>query len=351
MTERFKLPVKVGASGDNTLNVTTVQFGDGYKSKMANGINSQTAEWSVSMTGDTDKIKPFTDFIKRHEGIAPFYWTPPLEEEGLFTVEGWKTDTLGAGIYTVSAIFQSTSMAGNQSDGATDGGTVMIDDNSTVKDKTWSSAKIQQAINDATGGNATASTVKTVNNNQPDTKGNITLTYTDVGAEKSGAAAAAIAALKKEDDPFQIYAKKTAIPDIAPISDKVDTLSKAVTEIDADVTNLQDSLAETNDYVKEVHAENDAQSLQIASLADGISNLSAQSVKSINNNKPDQAGNVVLINDKEAGDNTAFSGTKVNALIKSAVDAIEKPPTITVTTTIPTDSQGKNGDIWLVYGE
>lgn len=117
MPETFDMCVKVGASGDTSQSVTTVQFGDGYKQKSSIGINNESSTWSISMTGTKKELQPFVDFLKRHKGAISFYWTPPFEDKSLFTAEGWKSTTHGAGLFTITTEFEQVFFAGVDDDG------------------------------------------------------------------------------------------------------------------------------------------------------------------------------------------------------------------------------------------
>lgn len=326
MTETFNLPLKVGASGSEKLGVNKVQFGDGYESRASNGLNNQTSEWSVSITGDNEKLIPYIEFLANHGGVRSFCWTPPSGEKGLFTAEEWKTDTLGAGIYTLSTTFTRVHSAGPIETRAIEiieGGGALIDDTKPSLASTYSSSKTEEVIKATTDtaidalkkeenpftqyakqkdldsvkttANAAATQaelkktndkvaslekvkpVLTVNGTAPDEKGNISITVSSDATEQINTA---IDALKREDDPFTQYAKQTDL----------DNVKKT-----ADAAATQTELKKTNDKVADLE--------------------NVKPVLTVNGTAPDEKGNIKVaseINDTATAKNSTWSSQQIS---------------------------------------
>lgn len=293
MAETFNMPVKVGASGEVTQNVTTVQYGDGYKTKVANGMNGETSKWTVSKTGTKEDLQPFIDFLSRHKGAISFYWTPPLESKGLFTAEGWKSATHGAGVYTLTTTFERVYSAGS------------VD------------------ITEPPG-----LPIYKINGRTPDNGGNLSLTAANVNADTAGTSAKAIEALKKEDNPFQQYALKGDIPSLEETNSKIATINKNIAEIDTDVTNLQEQLTDTNEFAQQTYNELETLAGNVHSLNDEVAeNKQAigKMVKTVNNQSPDEKGNIALelgvkIDDKKSSTSSVYSSSKVEEIAKTKAE-------------------------------
>lgn len=83
--ETFDFPVLVGASGEVRQAVLENRFGDGYVQRIGVGLNNQSQQWSVSVTGTFGRrndIAPVRAFLDRHQGWRSFLWTPPAASRG-----------------------------------------------------------------------------------------------------------------------------------------------------------------------------------------------------------------------------------------------------------------------------
>ncbi|WP_421547947.1 phage tail protein [Pseudomonas sp. QD4] len=104
--ETFTWVPKVEPVGSVEFRLKSAQFGDGYRQVAQDGINNKTQSWPLTFVGDDKKIKPIIDFIDSHQGAMPFYWTPPLGEQGLYRCQTYQPSPLGAGVYSLSATFE-----------------------------------------------------------------------------------------------------------------------------------------------------------------------------------------------------------------------------------------------------
>jgi phage-related protein len=106
--QTFTWSVENGATGDITHRVRSVQFGDGYSQKAADGLNSKSQSWPISHTGPQEQVRAIVDFLDLHRGAKAFLWTPPLGELGLFTCASYRTACRGGEVYTLTATFEQT---------------------------------------------------------------------------------------------------------------------------------------------------------------------------------------------------------------------------------------------------
>ena len=323
MPEVFNLPVKVGASGDDSLNVTTVQFGDGYKSKMPNGINGQTSEWSVSMTGDTEKIKGFTDFIKRHNGAKSFYWKPPLEEQRLFTVEKWKTDTLGAGLFTVSATFESAFSAGDIEDrtvNIVEGGAI-IDDKKPSTGTVYSGAHTDKQIKTA------VDNLKT----DQDFIGKFA-SADEFNQVKTSAEEAAKSAKAAEETAKKVSSAADSSNTAAKNSEQAAQSSQtAVNTASNYAFSANDAALDAAKSAEEANQTAQEASNNLNEVTEQLKNLKL--VLSVNENEPDEHGNVTLaidtgseINDNVTAKDSTWSSKQISDEMGEAVKPYQGLP-------------------------
>ncbi|MEE4148372.1 phage tail protein [Pseudomonas viridiflava] len=111
MAETFGFDVQVGASGDVSQRTWSNDFGDGYSQSGGVGINNRSEEWDVTVTGRYgagQKLQQVREFLDRHEGYKSFLWTPPGGVQGRYLSKGYKPNTLGGGLHSISAHFKQT---------------------------------------------------------------------------------------------------------------------------------------------------------------------------------------------------------------------------------------------------
>lgn len=103
-----------GLSDTPEVKIIKAQFGDGYTSSTADGINHMRrvveATWDVVTTEDRDEI---LGFFEERAGHQPFYYAFPYDKApSKWTVEQWSTTALSGGFHRVTATFrQSFTMA------------------------------------------------------------------------------------------------------------------------------------------------------------------------------------------------------------------------------------------------
>lgn len=84
--ETFTWHPRIEMEEEPTFNVTSIQFGDGYKQEFAQGINNVSFSYSAEFLGRPADMELIIQFILRHQGYKPFKWTPPGKTEEMFFV-------------------------------------------------------------------------------------------------------------------------------------------------------------------------------------------------------------------------------------------------------------------------
>jgi phage-related protein len=105
-TETFTWVPKVEPVGNVEFRLKSAKFGDGYQQVAADGINNKSQSWPLTFVGDEARIKTIAQFLDRHAGATPFYWTAPLGEQALYRCKGYQPTPMGAGLYTLAATFE-----------------------------------------------------------------------------------------------------------------------------------------------------------------------------------------------------------------------------------------------------
>ena len=98
-----------GAQKRSQPNVRTVQFGDGYQTRLTYGINQNPKEWQLEFRNltetDADTIETFLD--ARADDNAAFDFTPPGESAGAkFVCETWSKSIPYVNRATIQATFR-----------------------------------------------------------------------------------------------------------------------------------------------------------------------------------------------------------------------------------------------------
>ena len=76
--------------------VRSVKFGDGYEQRIADGINNQLREYSLSFSGDEADIREIDKFLTEHGAVKAFSWTPQdTWQTGTFKCEEWSITVNG----------------------------------------------------------------------------------------------------------------------------------------------------------------------------------------------------------------------------------------------------------------
>ena len=98
-----------GAQKRSQPNVRTVQFGDGYQTRLTYGLNQNPKEWQLEFRNltetDADTIETFLD--ARAADNAAFEWSPPDETDTYkWICPEWSKQMTSAGLNELTATFQ-----------------------------------------------------------------------------------------------------------------------------------------------------------------------------------------------------------------------------------------------------
>lgn len=110
--ETFSYPARINPTGDHSFRVREVQFGDGYKQSVGDGLNAELQNWPVTFVGNWQRIAEIRNFFKRHAGYKAFKWTTPNFELGLYNCKTFQVTALGKNsrgesMYQLAATFET----------------------------------------------------------------------------------------------------------------------------------------------------------------------------------------------------------------------------------------------------
>jgi phage-related protein len=89
--------------------VLTAPFGDQYEQRTGDGIAATDGEvwrlsWGTLSQAEADEI---WDFLRPLEGVTPFYWTPPDEDEAkLYVASDLRRSYLVGSLFELSCTFK-----------------------------------------------------------------------------------------------------------------------------------------------------------------------------------------------------------------------------------------------------
>ena len=88
--------------------VRSIQFGDGYEQRQADGINTQPQRWNLTFANrsNTDTIA-ITGFLSARGAVEAFDWTPPDSTASIKVIcREWQKTMNRFNINTVTASFE-----------------------------------------------------------------------------------------------------------------------------------------------------------------------------------------------------------------------------------------------------
>lgn len=109
MAETFTYVPSMSSVRHRAPRIKQTKFGNGYRQVYGDGINYNLETWDMVFTVNSDSDKTAIDnFFNTHGGYTYFDWTNP--ETGAtqkqYTCPSWSITSLGAGNYTISAVFE-----------------------------------------------------------------------------------------------------------------------------------------------------------------------------------------------------------------------------------------------------
>lgn len=96
------------AEGETTARVREIGFGDGYKQRARDGINTMPTSWQLSFSNrESSEIDDIVAFLELHGGAEYFYWTPPRGALVLkYICKTWRRSAVAGNIDSLSATFE-----------------------------------------------------------------------------------------------------------------------------------------------------------------------------------------------------------------------------------------------------
>ena len=87
--------------------VRLAAFGDGYSQRVADGINTQPEEWSLTFSARTTSERDtILAFLEARNGWESFDWTSPAGTTGKFICPEWTYTPANTATHTITAKFQ-----------------------------------------------------------------------------------------------------------------------------------------------------------------------------------------------------------------------------------------------------
>lgn len=103
--EEFTWCPSIEADVSVSQSVFSVQFGDGYKQAVGNGINNKSQSWGLTFRGRSEEIEMIAAFIDRHGGYLPFLWTPKDSTQLVWDCAGYNKTINTKDVSTLTCVF------------------------------------------------------------------------------------------------------------------------------------------------------------------------------------------------------------------------------------------------------
>lgn len=104
----FTWDADFGATASREQRIKSVNFGDGYEQRQADGINPLRETWSLNFTNrDIAEIDAIEDFLLARGGVENFDWTPPRASAAAkYVCKSWQR-TAAIGVFdSLTATFE-----------------------------------------------------------------------------------------------------------------------------------------------------------------------------------------------------------------------------------------------------
>ena len=87
--------------------VRTVQFGDGYEQRVADGVNISPQSWEgMVFKRDVATVDDIDDFLNARNGIESFNWVTPKGDSVVVKCEEWEVSYDSPGWSTLTCTFK-----------------------------------------------------------------------------------------------------------------------------------------------------------------------------------------------------------------------------------------------------
>lgn len=106
MAETFTWRPRVQSEGGSNFRVLSVQFGDGYKQSVGDGINTKVQSIKLSFIGNAAFINAIKAFLDARKGYEPFWFTKKGDATPLlWECLSYSDSYVGANVYTLNTQF------------------------------------------------------------------------------------------------------------------------------------------------------------------------------------------------------------------------------------------------------
>jgi phage-related protein len=92
---------------DSAAKAEVLAFGDNYKQRVGDGVNSMPRAWQLVFSGlSAARADEIEAFLEAHNEGQAFDWTPPLGAAGRFVCESWSRGYSGYDSFIINAQFE-----------------------------------------------------------------------------------------------------------------------------------------------------------------------------------------------------------------------------------------------------
>lgn len=91
---------------DESPEIYSIKFGDGYEQRIEKGINSNPKRFDLSFSRNLSEISAIRIFLRDHGGVDSFIWVNPFSETGFYVAKKWSVSKTAEGIYSLKTKFE-----------------------------------------------------------------------------------------------------------------------------------------------------------------------------------------------------------------------------------------------------
>ena len=100
-------PTYIGTYKNFEARVLVTDFGDGYRQRVGDGINTIRRNYDIEWIGSNTDIDELETHFEERAGYQSFTWTPPEEStERKWTCMTWSREHMADGISRITASFR-----------------------------------------------------------------------------------------------------------------------------------------------------------------------------------------------------------------------------------------------------
>lgn len=99
-------PLDTGVQATIAYRVRSIQFGEGFKQEVKDGLNNRDDSWAVTASGYVTALQTVLDFLDARGGAEAFLWTNPRGVQGLYKCKSYTTTDVHGDQMKISATFE-----------------------------------------------------------------------------------------------------------------------------------------------------------------------------------------------------------------------------------------------------